>query len=167
MLRTAKKYNASFAAIKLDKNLKGQLPIWYHISATKHLRRLDNTSLSKCLRATHGVITVIDLIQAARHEEIIAVHGEDTDAICICEQCVEDRSMGCADPIKCRDAAGRILRNVQGKWDPEEPSPNDGLTLTKRRKEANVKALDSKGAAVTFDPSVTERGGIAEAIRVF
>ncbi|KAH9840141.1 uncharacterized protein C8Q71DRAFT_687658, partial [Rhodofomes roseus] len=167
MLRTAKKYKASFAAVKLDKELKGQLPIWYHISATKQLRRLDNTRLSKCLRTVHGVITVADIVQAAHHEAVIEMNNDGADADCTCEQCNGDRAKGCTDPIKCRDAASRLLRNVQLKWDPSTSSPNDGLTLTRNRKKANAKAHDEKGVEATFDPSITERGGIAEAFRIF
>ncbi|KAH9832068.1 uncharacterized protein C8Q71DRAFT_695173, partial [Rhodofomes roseus] len=167
MLKTAKKHKANFAAIKLEKSLKEQLPMWYHISATKQLRRLDNTILSKCLRKVHNVTTVADIAQAARHDAPIEAEGTGTRTVCQCDQCTADRSLGCKDPIRCRIAAGRLLGDIGLKWNPSDPSPNDRLTLTKSRKEANTKALDKNGEYVTFDPSVTERGGIAEAFRVF
>ncbi|KAH9831667.1 uncharacterized protein C8Q71DRAFT_715041, partial [Rhodofomes roseus] len=166
MLTSAKKYNASFAAIKLDKGLKEQLPVWYHISTKKQLRRLDNTKLSKCLRLNHHTVTVADLVQASRHDTLIETNPDDENDVCVCDRCDEDRRRGCEDPLKCREAAGRLLLNIDDKWNPTARSPNDNLTLTKRRKESNTQAAETKGA-VTFNPSVTERGGIKEALRVF
>ncbi|KAH9829972.1 uncharacterized protein C8Q71DRAFT_681820, partial [Rhodofomes roseus] len=166
MLKTAKKYKASFAAIKLDRHLKEQLPIWYHISATKELRRLDNTSLSKCLRRVHNVKTVADIARATRHDALIQTNEGEADEKCPCDQCEMDRQMGCKDPLRCRDAAGRLLNRLEQKWNPAERSPNDGLTLTTKKLKENMEALD-KDKAATFNPSVTERGGLSEAFRVF
>ncbi|KAH9830777.1 uncharacterized protein C8Q71DRAFT_716273, partial [Rhodofomes roseus] len=166
MLKTAKKYNASFAAIKLDRALKNQLPAWYHISASKQLRRLDNTALSKCLRLTHHVVTVADIARTARHDAPIATNTDGSEPSCTCAGCENDKRSGCKDPLKCKDAAGRILLLLEHKWNPMMDSPADGLTLTKKRLEANTKAVE-KGDAVTFNPSVTEHGGITEAFRVF
>ncbi|KAH9833137.1 uncharacterized protein C8Q71DRAFT_689048, partial [Rhodofomes roseus] len=166
MLTTAKRYNASFAAIKLDKGLKGQLPVWYHISVKKQLCQLDNTKLSKCLCLNHRVATVTDLVQASRHEAPIEANHDGGIKNCTCNICNEDRRRGCTDPLKCREAARRLLLNIDDKWNPTARSPDDNLTLTRRRKEANVEAKETKGA-VTFNPSVTEQGGIKEALRVF
>ncbi|KAH9830055.1 uncharacterized protein C8Q71DRAFT_691735, partial [Rhodofomes roseus] len=166
MLRTAKKHNASFAAIKLDKSLKDQLPVWYHISASKHLRRLDNTTISKCLRMTHGATTVADITRIARHDTPIVMNDNSNDISCTCIDCASERRLGCQDPLKCKDAARRLIRLLEQKWNPTIDSPNDGLTLTKKRLDINAKAIES-GDAVTFNPSVTERGGLTEAFRVF
>ena len=42
----------------------------------------------------------------------------------------------------------------------------DGLSLTKKRLATN-KTRTEEGGAILFNPSVTERGGITEAFRIF
>jgi hypothetical protein len=52
LLRTAKRWNLSFAPRKLSKSLKRQLPAWFHIGVLPHLYHKQKT---KCLRATHNI----------------------------------------------------------------------------------------------------------------
>ncbi|KAH9839781.1 uncharacterized protein C8Q71DRAFT_677175, partial [Rhodofomes roseus] len=165
MLKVAKSYNASFGAIKLSKDLKAQLPIWYHLNASKRLRRLDNTLLSKCLRQHHNIIHVADIMLLSQHD-FIPMNGESDDTQCNCTSCALATASGCRHPLKCIDAARRILYALDYKWDPYADSPNDGLSLTQHRKDSNAEALDNDGEVV-FNPSVTERGGIAETFRLF
>ncbi|TFY52956.1 hypothetical protein EVJ58_g9721 [Rhodofomes roseus] len=168
MLTTAKKHNASFEAIKLDARAKKALPIWYHLGATKHLRRLNNTKISNCLRETHGVKYVADLISPPKRQCYITAKQVSNDFLpeCDCPECSQDKARGCKNPMKCCRAMENLIAQIRPKWSPTaEPTP-DGLSLTKRRKDANDKALQEQGD-ILFDPSVTTRGPIHEAFRVF
>ncbi|EPT02326.1 hypothetical protein FOMPIDRAFT_1118617, partial [Fomitopsis schrenkii] len=158
-----RKYNACFAAIKLDTALKVQLPIWYHVGAKCELRKLNNAKISDCLRDNHKVYTVLDLLKLRRHS-ITAYIPPEND--CDCPNCESERRMGCKHPFTCHEAAERLLSMVRPKWHPDDIAPIDGLTLTKRRKERNTEAL-KEDKEVTFNPSVTEREGLSKAFRIF
>ncbi|KAH9836137.1 uncharacterized protein C8Q71DRAFT_708925, partial [Rhodofomes roseus] len=164
MIKTAKKHKACFAAIKLSKEVKANLPAWYHISADKQLHRLNNTRLSTCLRETHKVELVADLVMVHQHSPINQSASQQAE--CECPKCIDARRRGCRNPEGCREAAGRLLNNLSAKWNPSAEPEADNLTLTKKRKEKNMKAIEEGGQAI-FDPSLTLRGGVAEAFRVF
>ncbi|TFY61694.1 hypothetical protein EVJ58_g4350 [Rhodofomes roseus] len=166
LLTTAKKHNACFAAVKLGPSVKLQLPAWYHISADKHLRRLNNTRLSNCLRDNHNVRVVADLLKASQHPPFIQSGQPGKDYDCTCEACNNTRNGGCKHPMKCQEAAARITNSLSAKWNPKEDNIPDGLTLTAKRKEHNEGVFEEGGTA-TFDPSLTTRSGVSEAIRVF
>jgi len=59
MLKTAKKFNISFAPMKMSKNLKSQLPAWFHLGTPP---RTYHKSKNKCLQETHLANTIKDLI---------------------------------------------------------------------------------------------------------
>lgn len=169
MLSTAKKHNVSFAAVKLDASMKKALPIWYHLGATNKLRRLNNTRTSDCLRDCHAVRVVADALRVARRACFISASGTGNDYLpddCDCTRCRTDRERGCPHPWRCCKAAERLLAAIRPKWHPDEAPPLDGLTLTKRRLEANAEAMTS-GGAMTFNPSLTQSGDLGQAIRVF
>ncbi|KAH9923549.1 uncharacterized protein B0H18DRAFT_839941, partial [Fomitopsis serialis] len=168
MLRIGKKYNVSLAAIKLDRNLKGKLPIWYHMGASKKLRRLNNTSISDCLRETHGILRVVDLLRLTRrqHTRGDAPNPNANPSECICDDCIDDMAQGCLHPHKCIAAAANLLEQVAAKWHPHTATPGDGLSHTRTRRIDNIKAHGA-GQPVCFDPSITERGDLSEAFRVF
>ncbi|EPT02406.1 hypothetical protein FOMPIDRAFT_1092838, partial [Fomitopsis schrenkii] len=170
MLKMGKRYNVSFAAIKLSNELKHQLPIWYHLNSTTQLRRLDNTKAGICLRRYHGVRSTLDLVKAA-HEQLNPRSNQErphrAHNTCRCQICLSKRQDGCKHPETCRAAASRILRRLSEKWHPNTEPPNDDLTLTHHRREKNKTAQEEKKGTLIIDPSVTARGGIAEAFRVF
>ncbi|KAH9838264.1 uncharacterized protein C8Q71DRAFT_682019, partial [Rhodofomes roseus] len=170
MLTTARKHNVSFAAIKLDSSMKEALPIWYHLGASKKLRSLNNTRVSDCLRDNHDVRLVADLLPLARRECYNIARAMSNDFVpeeCACDLCRSDSTRGCKNPMNCCKAAAFLLAQVQPKWHPDLVSPKDGLTLTRRRKEQNIKALDEAQGDITFDPSLTSRGHVTEAFRAF
>ncbi|KAH9837260.1 uncharacterized protein C8Q71DRAFT_707100, partial [Rhodofomes roseus] len=170
MLTTAKKHNVSFAAIKLSASLKEELPVWYHLGATKKLRQLNNTKVSDCLRDNHDVRLVADLMPLAKRECYSIARAVSNDFVptdCACPNCETDSGRGCKHPMNCCKAAAYLLAQVHPKWHPDIESPKDGLTLTRRRKDKNEQALEEAEGDVVFDPSLTSRGHIAEAFRVF
>ena len=169
MLATAKECNVSFAAIKLDSRMKKQLPVWYHLGATKKLRRINNTRTGDCLRNNHAVKIVADAMKIAERPCYRSARSTGNDYMpddCTCKQCEEDRKRGCKHPWKCCRTAEDALREIKPKWHPNTTSPEDGLTLTKRRKDANVTALADNGTLI-FDPTVTQHGDLSEAFRAF
>ncbi|KAH9841870.1 uncharacterized protein C8Q71DRAFT_700393, partial [Rhodofomes roseus] len=165
LLKTAKKHKASFGAINLSNELKTKLPVWYHISATKQLRRLDNTTLSKCLRHNHRVLLVSDIMSLARHDFVPVLSSDSS--VCSCVPCKEAEAKGCHNPLNCVEAARRLLTSLNDKWNPTIDHTPDGLTLTQHRHETNSAAFKKKDGEAIFNPSVTERGGISEVFRVF
>jgi hypothetical protein len=60
MLKTAKKYKANLAAIRLSPELRTHLPAWYHI-ASKPCPMTNRPS--KCLLRHHEVTTVADIMR--------------------------------------------------------------------------------------------------------
>ncbi|KAH9829014.1 uncharacterized protein C8Q71DRAFT_718783, partial [Rhodofomes roseus] len=149
--------------------MKGALPIWYHLGAKKRLRLLNNTRVSDFLRDRHGVSYVADLLKLTRRTCFRRARAQSNDFVpstCECRACGEDTARGCKHPLGCCKAAANLLEQVRPKWHPDvEPVP-DGLTLTSKCLDANTEALESEGV-VTFNPSLTERGSIMEAMRVF
>ncbi|KAH9839738.1 uncharacterized protein C8Q71DRAFT_695073, partial [Rhodofomes roseus] len=169
MLTTAKRYNVSFAAVKLDNQMKKSLPIWYHLGATKKLRRLNNTNVSNCLRDKHGITYVADLLAPTRRAcyiEALRVSNDFLPTSCICTDCERDKAHGCKHPLRCCRGAAELLAQVRPKWNPTTDTTPDGLSLTRNRKTANQKAIQENGD-VLFDPSLTTRGPLEEAFRVF
>jgi len=60
MLKTARKYNANLATIKMTPSLLSQLPAWYHPFAEQ--KPLNNNRI-KCLLQKHKVAQVADLVK--------------------------------------------------------------------------------------------------------
>lgn len=167
LLRTAKKTNTRFEAIKLGDTVKARLPLWYHIGATDTLNRYNKHASTACLRATHGAVTVGDMLRISRRmtDPNIRHHNRRN---CACIACATDRRNGCENPAKCCRAARGLLNHLHPKWHPDNVPPADGLTLTTRRRRKNAEAnLESHTAAVLFDPSVTVEDDLASTIRAF
>ena len=170
MLRVAKKHHACFAAIKLSRKAKKDLPIWYHLGASRKLRAMNNAPMGKCLREHHGVGLVADLIPLQSRPCLPA--GPCTEsglrpwASCECRLCAADAAKGCRRPQQCCRFAASLLQQIRPRWHPDAPTPGDGLSLTRHRKESNENAVE-RGEDLTFDPSVTSGEPLAEAFRVF
>jgi exonuclease III len=165
MIRAAKSHKVSFAAIKLSNSLKESMPAWVHLGT---LPRAYHATRDRCLSETHKVNLVKDLVSMARR-----ISGENTThknrRNCACAECKADRTRGCPNPTSCCKVANGILTSMKPKYNMSEPTPDDGLTLTNRRKAANERgrANMAHGGNIVFDPSVTERDSLAECFRAF
>ncbi|EPS97911.1 hypothetical protein FOMPIDRAFT_1127587, partial [Fomitopsis schrenkii] len=149
--------------------MKDRLPIWYHLGATKKLRKLNNMHASECLRTNHNVTIVADIQRVARRNCYRTLRESGNDYIpedCTCDKCEEDKGKGCRHPRKCCKTAELVLAEIRPKWNPNVTSPEDGLSLTKQRQDHNSAALD-EGGTLTFDPTVTQRGELGDAFRAF
>lgn len=162
LITTAKKQRVSFAAIKLEKHLMKQLPIWYHLGAETKLKKLNNTPISDCLRRNHKVKTVADTLHAAEHQG----GYNPPENNCECFKCTTDRTNHCKHPHTCHEAAKKLISTIHPKWNPTLETPNDGLTLTRHRKKKNEEAK-AKGGQIIFNPSVTERNDLSAGFRAW
>lgn len=64
MIKTAKKYKATFMPINLSCNLREKLPAWSHIGMEKAIPR---NLQAKCLAKNHSVTRIKDLLRITEH----------------------------------------------------------------------------------------------------
>ena len=80
---------------------------------------------------------------------------------------MSDSAAGCYNPHECAMEALQQVRQISPKWNPlSQELPPDSLSLTPSRKIRNQLAKINN-EAITFDPSVTCKGNLANAFRVF
>ncbi|KAG2738108.1 hypothetical protein P692DRAFT_201661577, partial [Suillus brevipes Sb2] len=165
LLKTAKTHNVSFAPIKLSKELKTQLPAWWHLGAAP---RTYNKAKNQCLQKTHSISTIKDLMKTSQRLHR-SNDGEQHSnrKNCACSTCKIDRRNGCQNPHKCAQIAQSILQKISPKFDPSTTPVKDNLTLTHRRKEKNQRALTNRRDEIIFDPTVTTKNTLAECFRIF
>ena len=63
MLGTRKKYNLRLDVLRIPKNVKKQLPAWYHLGAEDNLAGFNRAWAPKCLKSKHQIRTVGDLVK--------------------------------------------------------------------------------------------------------
>lgn len=164
MLKTAQKYQVNLAAIRMTPHLLAQLPAWYHLSAKQ--KPIANAR-AKCLLQRHHISQVADLVKTSAclcHPTQHATHWKNRN--CTCTECTNDRNMGCENLHKCAAEALTRLNLIPPKHNPLKQEPLDCLSLTRSCKQRNVQARETNGA-ITFDPSITCKGSLAECFRIF
>lgn len=166
ILKSAKEMSVTFAAIKPTRRLKKGLPIWYHLGASKDMKRLNNHYYSDCLRDTHQVLTVADAIRVTKRMRTRTTPPHKNRKDCRCKACREDRAKGCKKPHACCKLAGNLLLTLSELWDPLQKTPHDGLSLSKEDKDSNIKRRE-EGEAFTFDPSMSSANDLSTAFRAF
>ncbi|KAF8877121.1 hypothetical protein BD779DRAFT_1413794, partial [Infundibulicybe gibba] len=122
MLKTAKKYNTSFAPLKLPRDLKLSLPIWNHIGINDNAKIRYNDRWAKCQRHNHLIKTVKDMLI---HITINNVPRHHERKNCACTQCKEYRRIGCQNPKECRKAGRKIMEALGDKWNPNIDSAEE------------------------------------------
>ncbi|KAG2744899.1 hypothetical protein P692DRAFT_20742969, partial [Suillus brevipes Sb2] len=161
-MKTTRKYNVSFAPIKLSDSLKAQLPAWLHLGAPpKTYHKMKN----KCLQSNHHVNSVKDLKETSNRLTNTDIH--QTKALCACDECVENRLAGCKNPDKCARIAKQILDNLTPLFNPNTSPLKDNLTLTHRRLEKNSRLSTQRDGEILFDPSITTKNHISECFHIF
>ncbi|KAH9054137.1 hypothetical protein EDB87DRAFT_1568642, partial [Lactarius vividus] len=165
MLKTAKKYGTSLAAIRLSPSLRAKLPAWYHLESKP--RPLTNRE-SKCLLRKHKVKSVADLVKvSARLRNSMQPIPHVATPHCACEDCIMDRISSCNSPHACAEEALTRLHNITPRLNPINPGDlHDNLSLTPIRMTQNIVArADNK--EILFDPSMTCKNDITECFRIF
>ncbi|KAI0038161.1 hypothetical protein FA95DRAFT_1466105, partial [Auriscalpium vulgare] len=165
MLAAAKEHDADFAALKLSRDLKRNLPAWYHIGTEKMKPITDKP---KCLMYNHLVSAVGDLARVvSRLTNDPTKRRHFPRSTCACPDCRTDRALGCKNPHQCAETAEDLLTRMNPKTSLNPSPAKDDLTLTGRRLEKNAGAVAQKNGEVIFNPSVTTSKSMADCFRVF
>ncbi|KAJ7845560.1 hypothetical protein B0H13DRAFT_1647298, partial [Mycena leptocephala] len=96
--------------------LKKRMPIRLHIAVSPEMKKLNNSQASKCLRWTHHVSTVEDLVNMANRGNPNRPHHRRFN--CACNLCKSDRNSECSKPFLCQEEAVKILDCIHPEWDP-------------------------------------------------
>ncbi|KAG2088265.1 uncharacterized protein F5147DRAFT_587724, partial [Suillus discolor] len=122
------------------------LPIWFHIGASKELKKFNNHLHASCLRDNHNITSVSQLETTMKRYS--PHHRQNKD--CPCEHCLVDRtSYKCNKPFKCVKLAKEIMNCLLLKWHPNNCSPSYALNIAPEQStenddqgEANIKIFD-------------------------
>ena len=162
IIKTAKETKLTFAPLRLSKQLKVQLPAWFHMGAPP---RAYNKLKDECLKTCHKVGKVKNLRALTKRLLPGSQHQQHDN--CPCTDCYRDRQKGCKKPHKCALNANTLLLGLTQKLNPAVPRQRDNLTLTHHRLEKNSRANINKGDEITFNPTVTTHTSLADCFRVF
>ena len=162
IIKTAKAARLTFAPLRLSKQLKTQMPAWFHLGAPpKAYHKLKD----KCLKLHHKIGKVKNLRSLAKRLRPGAPHQVDRD--CPCTDCERDKTKGCENPHKCAVTAAALVVGLAQKLNPAVPRQTDGLSLTHRRLEKNARANPRRGDEIVFNPSVTTCTSVVDCFRIF
>ncbi|KAJ7045183.1 hypothetical protein C8F04DRAFT_941214, partial [Mycena alexandri] len=161
MVKTANKFRLKFDALALTKEVKGELPLWFHHGAKIDLGRHNNSVCATCLRNKHGVRSVEDILIVIERN----YYRHSRRRNCACDSCKSDRLKGCEYPYKCQEEAIKILDCINEKWDPRLEVNQPNAELTNEELARNTTAIDEK-EEVIFDPKIT-MNRVEDGYRVF
>jgi ribonuclease HI/exonuclease III len=165
MLKTANKLEVMLHALKLSDNVKASMPAWMHPGIQP---RSYYAPLNDCLKTTHKVVYVKDLIRMARRARGLNQGRRHTNnKRCACSECITDRQRKCENPNKCCKIADYLLGRMEEVFREGDPGPSDGLTHTPGRRKKYAETIPARGDQVVFDPSITIQDSVADAIRIF
>ena len=130
MLKVARKYNISAAAPKYDGDTKKSLPLW-HNTLMKNVNYQWNKKSARCIRQSHNVKTIGDLVEW-------------------------NATKNCSKA--CNAMTDRLLMMIPERINPLNVTPmkvrRANLDLTPRRLKKNEKKRNKK----VFNPDVMIRG---------
>ncbi|KAJ7032636.1 hypothetical protein C8F04DRAFT_1184821 [Mycena alexandri] len=150
LYQTAKKFDLKFDALALTKDVKEEIPVWFHPGGKKDLSRHNNSKCANCLRDIHGVRTVGHVLEIVRRN----YHQHYRRRNCACNICRSDRAAGCDSPYKCHEEAVKILDCIDEKWDPRMAVNMPNPELTPEEVQQNSEAISDKDCVI-FDPKMT------------
>ncbi|KAF5378486.1 hypothetical protein D9615_007135 [Tricholomella constricta] len=165
MIRTADKYNASFAPIALSVDLKRNMPMWYHIGVRDDKTLTNNDEWARCQRNNHHITTVgeMETYVDERPAPGERVHKERINCACTC--CRKSRLTGCTNPDKCKKAGRKSLNALSNKWNPkvnQEPLIVQGVEQAAAEHRENDAEVP-----IAFDQNYTTSGSLTNGLRVF
>ncbi|KAI0326649.1 hypothetical protein GY45DRAFT_1258552, partial [Cubamyces sp. BRFM 1775] len=165
IVKVAKRYNVVLDTPNPTEDLKGAMPVWYHIAAGEG-RDAPNSKSSRCLRRNHKVSTVAQCTRmAGRITRPRTEHRNSAEYPCM--ECVCDRvDTECDNLARCAAAARKVIGKLLPKWRPDGTRTEDNLTLTRKRLEENEVARAENGRIV-FNPTITQGTPLTMAFRVF
>lgn len=162
MIRTARKHNVSLPPKKLEPATRMSMPIWHHTGLVGMKRLGYNSATGKCLRRSHDVKTVGDLLELVRATNCAINEAHRKRKNCKCVSCKEMRDKGCKNPSKCSKRARKLLNSLSSEWNPlsledlNSGQVNEGLRRMTRGKESTL-----------FDKTIYPSTHLTDCIRVF
>ncbi|KAJ6491823.1 hypothetical protein C8R47DRAFT_976306 [Mycena vitilis] len=162
MLKTAKNFDLEFDALALGKDIKEELPIFFHLGGNADFPRHNNSSCAKCLRDNHRVRDARDILDIL--ERNYDRHSRRRN--CACIPCKSDRRAGCDTPYKCHEEGIKLLDCLDEKWDPRQAVRQSNKDLTEDERKSNSQAITDK-EPVVFDPRIALEGPLTEGFRIF
>ena len=142
MIKTANKHRIAFAPINISQELRKRLPAWQHLGVEKHASRNPR---ARCLAKNHRSERVEDMLNTMERLKQDYTRGTHTpDYSCQCEDCEVDKRNGCTTPQRCALEAEKRLDQITPKLNPMRLPNQDGLSLTKHRRERNQQAEDNE-----------------------
>ena len=144
MLKVGRKYNVAINGPKISHQVKIKMPIWHHFAAKDNYTW--NKKAALCLSTKHHIKTVKDL------SDYIETLQAPND---------------CNHSENCRKIAETLMNKIPEKYNPTNMTPHkDNLDHTPRRRARNS-SKDITKTSITFNPDITERKSIENAIRIF
>ncbi|KAF6764368.1 hypothetical protein DFP72DRAFT_800014 [Ephemerocybe angulata] len=133
MIKAGYDHGVRIVPIGLTNAIRLLMSYWYHIGTRAKLKSIYNDKWGKCLRRTHGLKLVGELVaHAAKSNDALCLANDE----CECALCAEDSLMGCECPYKCRLNALKKLDNLEDLWDPRkhddapaDPVSEEGLEV--------------------------------------
>ena len=120
MMKLAREYNVQLSATNPSRDLKCDIPIWYHAHTISAARKLYKTKTAKCLRKKHNIRLVRDALTLLEN-----VPDNHTPRInCTCETCnLLRNTLKCPHPSECIDTTSSLLKHIHPRWNPTTDSP--------------------------------------------
>ncbi|KAF9234528.1 hypothetical protein BU15DRAFT_52534 [Melanogaster broomeanus] len=163
ILKVADKYNVCLAAGTLSKDVKNELPAWFHIGANENIKKLNNHFYAPCLRDNHRALSIGHL--ATITQMLPSEHRKMKT--CTCTSCDYARgNLNCKKPFKCFQLAKDILACIPPKWNPESELRPFAENLTLAQVADNQRALKKK-EKVMFDPTTILDSPLENGFRSF
>ncbi|KZV98234.1 hypothetical protein EXIGLDRAFT_809315, partial [Exidia glandulosa HHB12029] len=120
--------------------------------------------VSKCLKYKHEATTVEHLEELAELDDL----QHETITNCDCENCGEDRAIGCQAPYHCAEGAGDLLAVLAPKWNLNTAlhAEDEYDALPTTPPENTERRLD-EGDALVFQPHTDSPSEVAHLYRIF
>ncbi|KAH6908351.1 hypothetical protein BKA70DRAFT_1047148, partial [Coprinopsis sp. MPI-PUGE-AT-0042] len=120
MIVAGKKNGVVFLPPVPNKELKGEMPAWFHIGRGRGSPN-ENGEAQDCIREKHRGLKVADLVALA------SKHTHTDQPEISCQKCEHMADEECEDPPKCTKIAEKKLKNLAPKWNMEDTT-NQGYT---------------------------------------
>ncbi|KAJ2924914.1 hypothetical protein H1R20_g12191, partial [Candolleomyces eurysporus] len=131
MLSTAREYNITFNPLITTKEIRTDLPIWFHPGRESTREAPNHGATVRCLQQVHNIFKTGQLLaftQNFPHTVEKRIDQEEDDPTCHCQMCEQLRANECQNPHKCYEKAKLTLDSLKPKWNPETPTVDPNIT---------------------------------------
>ncbi|KAJ2920244.1 hypothetical protein MD484_g3, partial [Candolleomyces efflorescens] len=127
MIKVAKEYGLTFDPLFTTKQIRRELPAWFHPGREVTREAPNHGTTVRCLQQTHQIHTtgqLHDLVDQFPHDRINHPEQEEDDDSCHCPRCEQMKANECTNPHRCFEIAKKILDSIKPKWNPAKPTLN-------------------------------------------